>query len=158
MTLAFYETEIGRIGIAEKGGSITGLFLATDPVPDNPVAGGSTGTDEAARQINAYLGGKLKDFSLPLAPQGTEFLRAVWAALRRVPYGATASYKDIAAAVGRPGASRAVGLANRNNPIPIIIPCHRIVGSNGKLTGYRGGLALKKRLLDLERCNTPALF
>ena len=150
MTLAFYTTTIGRIGIAEENGSITRILFGTDAVPEDVAKGPSALTDEAARQVTAYLAGALHEFTLPLAPQGTAFLQTVWAALCRVPYGATASYKDIAVAVGNPKAVRAVGLANNRNPIPLIIPCHRIVGSNGKLTGYRGGLALKEQLLNLE--------
>ena len=153
MTLAFFDTTIGRIGITEENGSITRLLFATDPVPVGLIEGKSAAITEAARQVKAYLAGELQEFSLSLAPKGTEFLRTVWAELCRVPYGATASYKDIAVAVGNPKAVRAVGLANNRNPIPLIIPCHRILGSNGKLTGYRGGLALKEQLLNLERRN-----
>lgn len=153
MTLAFFDTTIGRIGITEENGSITRLLFATDPVPEGFIEGKSAAITEAARQVKAYLAGELQEFSLPLAPKGTEFLRTVWAELCRVPYGTTASYKDIAIAVGNPKAVRAVGLANNRNPIPLIIPCHRILGSNGKLTGYRGGLALKEQLLNLERRN-----
>lgn len=150
MQLYFYQTTIGEIGIGEERGSITNLYFETDPIPRDAEIGETEGIKEAFRQLNAFLAGELKQFSLPLAPCGTDFMRKVWEILCEVPYGKTASYKDIAAAVGNPQAVRAIGLANNRNPIPIFIPCHRIIGSSGKLTGYRGGLALKKKLLALE--------
>jgi methylated-DNA-[protein]-cysteine S-methyltransferase len=101
-------------------------------------------------QLRAYFEGELKQFDLLLAPVGTTFQRKVWKALRAIPYGKVASYKAVAEAVGNPRATRAVGAANRKNPIPIIIPCHRVIGSDGSLTGYGGGLETKKRLLELE--------
>ncbi|MHB8079166.1 MAG: methylated-DNA--[protein]-cysteine S-methyltransferase [Candidatus Krumholzibacteriia bacterium] len=105
---------------------------------------------EAARQLAAYFAGRLRVFDLPLAPHGTPFRRAVWEALLGVPWGATASYGQIARRIGRPRAVRAVGAANGANPLPIVIPCHRIVGADGSLTGYAGGLAIKAQLLELE--------
>jgi methylated-DNA-[protein]-cysteine S-methyltransferase len=102
-------------------------------------------------QLQAYFRGGLKRFHLPLAPQGTAFQEKVWQALRAIPYGGLASYKSIAEAVGNPRAVRAVGGANGRNPIPIIIPCHRVIGSDGSLTGFGGGLEIKRRLIDLER-------
>jgi methylated-DNA-[protein]-cysteine S-methyltransferase len=106
---------------------------------------------KARRQLDAYFAGKLRGFDLPLAPQGTEFQQRVWAALLKIPYGATRSYGQQAAAIGSPKAVRAVGLANGRNPIAIIIPCHRVIGANGSLTGYGGGMARKRLLLDLEQ-------
>ncbi len=106
---------------------------------------------EAVCQLLAYFSGELKDFNLPLAPQGTQFQLAVWEKLCDIPYGETISYGELAKRIGNPNASRAVGLANGSNPIPIIIPCHRVIGSNGKLTGYGGGLPIKEKLLALER-------
>ena len=108
--------------------------------------------DEAARQLADYFAGRRRDFDLPLAPAGTAFQQAVWAALRSIPYGQTRSYKDIAAAVGRPRACRAVGMANNRNPLPIVIPCHRVIGASGALTGYAGGVEIKHTLLQLENC------
>jgi methylated-DNA-[protein]-cysteine S-methyltransferase len=112
-------------------------------------------TDPAHRatheQLRAYARGELTSFSLPLDPQGTPFQRAVWAALLRIPYGETRTYGEIAAAIGHHGSARAVGMACRSNPIGLIIPCHRVVGGDGTLTGYAGGLALKARLLKHER-------
>jgi methylated-DNA-[protein]-cysteine S-methyltransferase len=104
----------------------------------------------AREQLEAYFAGRLMSFDLPLAPKGTRFQERVWKALLNVPYGATASYGEIAAALGNPKASRAVGLANGKNPIAIIIPCHRIIGANGHLTGYGSGLKIKAGLLRLE--------
>jgi methylated-DNA-[protein]-cysteine S-methyltransferase len=106
---------------------------------------------EAIRQLRAYFAGALKEFDLPLAPQGTRFQRAVWQALRSIPYGATASYGEIARRIGKPKAVRAVGGANGRNPLPIVVPCHRVIGSDGSLTGFGGGLTTKQKLLDLER-------
>ena len=102
-------------------------------------------------QLGAYFKGELRRFDLPLAPVGTEFQLKVWQALEAIPYGEVASYGSIAAAIGNPKAVRAVGGANARNPIPIIIPCHRVIGSDGSLTGFGGGLTTKQRLLDLER-------
>jgi len=104
----------------------------------------------AAEQIDAYFRGDLKEFSLPLDPAGTDFQRRVWFALADIAYGTTESYGDLAVRVGNPKACRAVGMANGRNPIPLVLPCHRVIGANGGLTGYGGGLELKQRLLDHE--------
>ncbi len=106
---------------------------------------------ETIRQLRAYFAGELEEFDLPLAPQGTVFQRSVWSKLCNIPFGETISYGELARRIGNPKASRAVGLANGQNPIPIIIPCHRVIGSNGKLTGYGGGLPIKEKLLALEQ-------
>ncbi len=106
---------------------------------------------EVIRQLEEYFAGVRREFQLPLAPQGTPFQLAVWEALQRIPYGETTSYGQLARRLDRPNASRAVGLANGANPIAIIIPCHRVIGSNGNLTGFGGGIDIKQRLLDLER-------
>jgi methylated-DNA-[protein]-cysteine S-methyltransferase len=105
----------------------------------------------ARQQLAAYFAGELERFDLPLAPAGTHFQRRVWDAVTAIPYGATASYSEIAAAIGSPTACRATGAANGRNPLAIVIPCHRVVGSAGALTGYGGGLERKRALLDLER-------
>jgi methylated-DNA-[protein]-cysteine S-methyltransferase len=102
------------------------------------------------RQLAEYFAGDRKQFDVPLAPRGTPFQLEVWRMLQRIPYGETRSYADIARSIGRPAATRAVGAANGANPIPIIIPCHRVIGTNGALTGFGGGIAVKRRLLDLE--------
>jgi methylated-DNA-[protein]-cysteine S-methyltransferase len=106
---------------------------------------------DTIRQLQAYFGGELESFDLPLAPEGTPFQLGVWRRLCDIPYGETISYGELAGRIGNPKASRAVGLANGSNPIPIVIPCHRVIGSNGKLTGYGGGLPIKEKLLALER-------
>jgi methylated-DNA-[protein]-cysteine S-methyltransferase len=105
---------------------------------------------DAIRQLRAYFAGKLKEFDLPLILEGTNFQLSVWNRLREIPYGETVSYLDLAKKIGNPKAVRAVGLANGSNPIPIIIPCHRVIGSNGSLTGFGGGLPNKQKLLALE--------
>lgn len=106
---------------------------------------------ETVRQLHDYFAGKLEEFDLPLSPEGTPFQLQVWKRLCGIPYGETISYGELARRIGNPNASRAVGLANGSNPIPIIIPCHRVIGSNGKLTGYGGGLPIKEKLLALEQ-------
>jgi methylated-DNA-[protein]-cysteine S-methyltransferase len=105
---------------------------------------------EVIRQLQAYFAGELREFDLPLAPEGTEFQLRVWNCLRTTPYGETISYAQLAQKIGNPHAVRAVGLANGSNPIPIVIPCHRVIGSDGSLTGFGGGLSNKKKLLALE--------
>jgi methylated-DNA-[protein]-cysteine S-methyltransferase len=107
-------------------------------------------TAELRRQLAEYFAGERREFDLELAPEGTPFERSVWEALRTIPFGETRSYGEIAAAIGHPGAARAVGRANGANPIPIVVPCHRVIGSNGSLTGFGGGLENKSRLLELE--------
>jgi methylated-DNA-[protein]-cysteine S-methyltransferase len=104
----------------------------------------------ASAQLAAYFDGSLRDFQLPLALAGSPFFRRVWEAVRAIPFGETRTYGEIAAEIGRPGAARAVGLANGRNPVPIIVPCHRLIGADGSLTGYGGGLPRKRWLLDHE--------
>lgn len=111
----------------------------------------------AARQLEAYFQGRRKEFALPLDPEGTPFQKQVWEELQRIPFGETVSYKEIARRIGRPTATRAVGLANGRNPLAIVIPCHRVIGQDGSLTGYGGGLPIKRRLLDMES-GTRSLF
>jgi len=142
-----YETEIGRVVIAEENGAITYLGL-TDILAD--VEEETPLIREAYGQLLAYLAGEREDFDVPLAPKGTAFQKRVWDALRLIEYGGVRTYKEIAVAVGNEKASRAVGMANNRNPIFIMIPCHRVIGANGKLVGYGGGLPLKEKLLNLE--------
>jgi len=146
-----YQTAIGAIGILERERRITNLFFETDPVPDGAAVEETELLREAGRQLQEYLLGRRKAFELPLAPSGTAFMRRVWDCLTEIPYGATRSYREVAASTGNGKACRAVGLANHCNPIPVFIPCHRVIGANGGLTGYRGGLAVKSFLLELER-------
>ena len=123
--------------------------LAGDPDPSHPLL------REAVRQLRAYFAGKLRQFTLPLDLQGTPFQLRVWHELETIPYGEFRTYAGIADAIGVPRAVRAVGAANGANPIAIVVPCHRVIGSSGKLVGYGGGLPLKKRLLNLECCDLP---
>ncbi|MGN1033111.1 MAG: methylated-DNA--[protein]-cysteine S-methyltransferase, partial [Intestinibacter sp.] len=151
----YYDTEIGRLGIREDGKSITHIYFREPNIDleieeNKLVVQESCLIKEAYVQLKEYIEGQRKQFDLPLNPKGTEFQKRVWRELTKIPYGETRSYKDIAIAVGNEKASRAVGMANNKNPIPIVIPCHRVVGSNKKLVGYAGGLDLKERLLNLE--------
>jgi methylated-DNA-[protein]-cysteine S-methyltransferase len=113
--------------------------------------------EETARQLREYFAGARRAFDLPLDMQGTEFQKRVWQYLETISYGQTRSYAQVAAAIGSPAAVRAVGAANGANPVPIVVPCHRVIGAAGKLTGYGGGLPLKQRLLELEGCTTMRL-
>lgn len=151
MIISFQQTTIGKVAVAEFDGAITNLFFADEIVPQQAAVGETELLRQAFRQLNAYLQGELKDFTLPLAPSGTPFMQRVWKNLRTISYGSTATYQDIAIVSGNPHAARAVGMANHKNPIPVFIPCHRVIGSKGALTGYRGGLQLKMVLLELER-------
>ncbi len=110
---------------------------------------------EAVRQLDGYFAGRLSDFDLPLAPRGTAFQQKVWGALREIPYGQTRTYGQLAQGLGMPGAARAVGAANGRNPLPVVVPCHRVIGGDGSLTGFYGGLSLKQALLDLEGWTRP---
>jgi methylated-DNA-[protein]-cysteine S-methyltransferase len=116
-----------------------------------------TAIEEARRQLRDYFAGTRRQFDLPLDPQGTAFQKRVWQYLVTIPFGVTRSYRQVAEAIGSPAAVRAVGAANGANPIPIVVPCHRVIGANGRLTGYGGGLPLKQRLLELEGCTTLRL-
>lgn len=153
MNLSLIETPAGLLGIAEADGAVTNLWFETDRLPDIRPAPPTPAISRAAAELLAYFAGELREFTVPLAPRGTPYMTRIWELLRRVPYGGTATYGEIAALSGNPKAARAVGLANNRNPVPLFIPCHRIVGSGGKLTGYRGGLELKRRLLGLEKGN-----
>ena len=118
------------------------------------VTADESGMSEAVRQLSEYFAGKRTEFDLPLDVEGTAFQKSVWKQLLQIPYGETRSYGDIAKSIGKPAAARAVGMANHNNPVAIVIPCHRVVGQNGSLTGYAGGLHLKEQLLSIERRGT----
>lgn len=145
-----FQTPLSPVGISEQDGAITELFLAKDA--QDSVGGQATPLlKEAEKQILGYLAGTRKTFDLPLAVEGTEFQKIVWEALRSIPYGETRSYKQVAEMIGQPDASRAVGMANNRNPILILTPCHRVLGSDGELVGYAAGLDIKKKLLELER-------
>ena len=147
------KTELGWIGVEVKDDAVTRVFFADEGARDASVAEGADEAllDETFRQLQTYLDGRLTVFSLPLAPAGTPFQRRVWAVLETIPYGETWSYQQVATAVGNPKATRAVGMANNRNPIAIIIPCHRVIGTDGSLVGYGGGLSRKAWLLALEK-------
>jgi methylated-DNA-[protein]-cysteine S-methyltransferase len=147
----FYPTEIGLIGIASEGNAITDLYFPGESIPKDAVVQETELLKEAGRQLQSYLAGELTDFTLPFAPTGTDFQRRVWESLRTIPYGETRSYRELALCTGNTNACRAVGQANHRNPIPIFIPCHRVIGADGKLTGYGGGLEIKTYLLELEK-------
>ena len=145
--------------VADDDGALCGLYMVDQrhrPPEESFGTRDDTPFAVAADQLQAYFAGELKEFTLQLRLHGTPFQQQVWDQLRRIPYGETRSYGDLADALGNPGASRAVGLANGKNPVGIIVPCHRVVGANGSLTGYGGGLDRKQRLLDFE--SGAALF
>lgn len=147
------ESPVGQLLLLSDGEHLTGVYMAAQKY--EPAATPEWRTDEkvfraAREQIDAYFAGELHAFSLPLAPRGTEFQRSVWKALCDIPYGRTESYGELARRIGRASASRAVGLANGHNPIGIIVPCHRVIGAKGALTGYGGGLDRKRWLLSHE--------
>lgn len=147
----FYETAIGRIGIAEKDGRITNVFFGNTVLPGQYITEETPLLKEAVSQLKDYFSGKRKGFDLPLAPEGTPFEIKVWNALIEIPYGEIRTYGEIAEITGNPKACRAVGRANGLNPLSIFIPCHRVIGKSGKLTGYAGGVEAKEFLLDLEQ-------
>lgn len=153
MDLLFYESPVGRLGLMGEGEALISLALPYSPVPmiaeqETPVL------RETKEQLDAYFAGKLRRFDLPLLLNGTPFQLMVWKQLQSIPYGQVISYSELARRIGRPGAARAVGGANRRNPIPIIVPCHRVVASDGTLGGYSGNCdgsaPVKRALLKLE--------
>jgi methylated-DNA-[protein]-cysteine S-methyltransferase len=150
------ETPVGSIHLAVEGSGLVQVDVQSErqaaPAPAEWVRN-DLKLAPVAEELTAYFRGELTQFTIELAPGGTKFQRKTWEALSRVPYGETATYADLAREVGSPGASRAVGLAMRNNPLGIILPCHRVVGSNGKLTGFAHGIDMKRSLLEFERCN-----
>lgn len=147
-----YDTEIGKIKISEKDGKIIGLGFSEYKKEDE-VKKETESIKKAYTQLEEYLSGKRTDFDIEIEMMGTEFQKKVWKELLNIPYGETRSYKDIAIAIKNEKACRAVGNANNKNPIAIIVPCHRVVGSNGSMTGYAGGIDIKEKLLKIEKCN-----
>lgn len=146
----FCDSPLGRLGLGEDDGALVRVLFGDRLEREGFAPGATPLLRRTADQLAEYFSGRRREFDLPLAPRGTEFQLAVWAALRTIPFGGTLSYQAVAARIGRPRACRAVGLANRQNPLAIIVPCHRVIGRDGRLTGYAGGLAAKKWLLDLE--------
>ncbi|WP_026886302.1 methylated-DNA--[protein]-cysteine S-methyltransferase [Clostridium beijerinckii] len=150
----YYDTRIGRISIIENGMAITRICFANKIELNNELNIEANETEllrETIKQLEEFFEGKRNCFDLPLEPKGTEFQKKVWDALQKIPFGETRSYGEIAKTIGNEKASRAVGMANNKNPIPIIIPCHRVIGANGKLVGYAGGLDIKEKLLKIEK-------
>lgn len=149
MDVSLFDTNLGQMALTSEDGAITRLYLPDAPMPC--IASQETPLLARGReQLLEYLAGTRTRFDLPLSPHGTPFQQRVWAALQDIPFGQTCSYRDIARTVDCPRGFRAVGMANNRNPIPIFIPCHRVVGADGSLVGYAGGLDLKRRLLALE--------
>lgn len=148
------DSPYGPLTLVASDSALCGLYMTDQrhrPPEETFGDRDETPFQETTEQLRAYFAGELKEFTLPLSLAGTPFQQRVWEQLRRIPYGETRSYGELAQVLGNPGASRAVGLANGRNPIGIIVPCHRVVGANGNLTGYGGGLDRKQRLLDFER-------
>ena len=149
MILSFYPCMIGELCIEQTNGFITHIYFMHE-FPADVKTGETPLIKEAKLQLDEYFAGNRKLFSIPISPQGTPYAKKIWELLRAIPYGQTQTYKQIAEKAGNPGAARAVGLACNKNPIALLIPCHRVIGSNGALTGYRGGLDVKRALLELE--------
>ena len=157
------ESPVGPLTLVMAGGALAGLYMRTRrhmPSPEifgDEVAGTGDLFAGPAGQLRGYFTGQRTEFDLPLALAGTPFQRRVWAELQKIPYGETISYGELAQRIGRPTAARAVGLANGRNPVSIIVPCHRVVGADGSLTGYGGGMERKQHLLAFERGVRAAL-
>lgn len=152
MHYAVMNTTVGPVTVASTDRGLAAVQFGNS-VPNGAVVDNSANR-EIVKQLSEYFEGKRTRFELPLDVEGTPFQKSVWNELLRIPYGETRSYGDIAKALGKPAAARAVGMANHNNPVAIVIPCHRVVGQNGSLTGYAGGLQLKEQLLSIERHGT----
>ena len=148
MSTRAIKTPIGPLTLEADENAVTAIRFSAGGAQD-----ASPLLDAAEAQLREYFAGARRTFDLPLAPHGTAFQQRVWTASRTIPYGETRTYGELAAAIDSPNPSRAVGMANHRNPIPIIIPCHRVIGANGTLTGYAGGLEIKRRLLALEGIN-----
>lgn len=148
MNSATFESPIGRLLISESGGKLCGVSFYDGEIAEPRE---NRLLKEARTQLREYFAGERREFDLPLAEEGSDFALAVRREMLKIPYGATRSYSEIAAAIGKPGAARAVGMACHNNPIAIIIPCHRVIGANANLVGYAGGVGKKEYLLCLER-------
>jgi O-6-methylguanine DNA methyltransferase len=146
---AIYETKLGYLKISYTQKAITGIERSFKPILT--FGKNCDLSDKAISEINEYINGERKNFSIPFILEGTEFQKKVWNQLIKIPYGTTKTYKQIAELIGNPKACRAVGNANNKNPIAIVVPCHRVIGTNGKLIGYAGGLDMKEKLLEIEK-------
>lgn len=157
MNYQYLDTPIGRLRLVSRDDHLVGIEFEGH---QEAVAGEEKSDPvltACAAQLREYFAGKRRSFSLPLAPEGTVFQRAVWHALETIPFGELRSYREVAEAIGKPTAVRAVGAANGRNPLPIVVPCHRVVGSDGSLTGFAGGMEIKRQLLVLEGSRQPDL-
>lgn len=162
------DSPIGRLLVVSgEDGSLVEILFESEPreplerkwlARSFQVSADSTRGQQAVNQLHDYFEGRRRKFELELAAHGTDFQRTVWQALMEIPFGETRTYKEIAERIGKPRAVRAVGAANGQNPIPVVVPCHRVIGSNGKLTGYAGGLGIKQKLLELEGVEQPSLL
>jgi methylated-DNA-[protein]-cysteine S-methyltransferase len=153
MFYCYFSSPVGDLLLAGDATSLRLVAFPDGPHPRRPEASwerSETPFRDALSQLKGYFAGTVRRFDLPLAPEGTAFQQVVWRALQTIPYGETLSYSGLARRIGKPTASRAVGAANGRNPIPIIIPCHRVIGATGSLTGFGGGLSTKRKLLELE--------
>ena len=149
-----HDSPVGTLLLTGDREALAGVYFPGSPQRDGPDADWQPAEhpfDDVRRQLDAYFAGQLQQFDLPLAPEGTAFQKQVWGQLSRIPFGQTISYGELARRIGNPKASRAVGAANGQNPISIIVPCHRVIGADGTLTGFGGGLTTKQALLDHEQ-------
>ncbi|WP_229746167.1 methylated-DNA--[protein]-cysteine S-methyltransferase [Rhodococcoides trifolii] len=149
---------VGPLTLVRTGDALTGVYFenhAPAPLPARLGEPSTEGFDRIVSELTEYFAGARTSFTVPLLLVGTEFQVCVWNALRAIPYGETRTYTELAAAAGRPGSVRAAAAANARNPLSIVVPCHRVIGMNGSLTGFAGGVDVKKRLLDLERTRSP---
>jgi methylated-DNA-[protein]-cysteine S-methyltransferase len=150
MNVQYLDSPIGSLRLVSNGSQLIGIEFEGQYGDDAGIEVRDAVLATCAEQLTDYFAARRKAFDLPLAPRGTPFQQSVWTALAQIPYGESRSYRDIARAIGNPAAVRAVGAANGRNPIPIVVPCHRVIGSNGTMTGFAGGLEAKAYLLRLE--------
>lgn len=151
MQIRIIDSPVGKLRLVAEDGFLTELGFGGEPAVVDGDARDEDVLNETERQLGEYFRGERKKFDLPLRMNGTAYQMETWQALKEIPYGETVAYGEIARRIGRPKASRAVGMANHANPISIIVPCHRVIGKNGRLTGYGGGLDIKQQLLELEQ-------
>lgn len=158
MNFQYLDSPIGTLRLVSNGSQLSGIEFAGWHATDAAVEHSDAALTAAAQQLREYFARQRRHFDLPLAATGTGFQRSVWGALAEIPYGELRSYADIARRIGKPTAVRAVGAANGRNPLPIVVPCHRVIGSNGSLTGFAGGLELKTFLLEFEGALSGSLL
>jgi methylated-DNA-[protein]-cysteine S-methyltransferase len=155
----YLDSPCGTLTLVATDGELSGLYMENhrhQPPTDTFGTHDAAPFGRAVEELEAYFRGELREFTVPVRAGGTPFQQRVWEQLRRIPYGETRTYGQLATVLGNPGASRAVGLANGRNPVSIVVPCHRVIGADGSLTGYGGGVANKRTLLDFERARAAA--